>query len=320
MNKRYWYDLNRETNPIGFGCWQIAGAHSIGGKPNGWGKVDEKEALNLLETAINSGIDFFDTAQGYNNGKSEELLGKAIKKTNADVVVCTKIVLTEDEVKRQYLGSDFTKRVDESLKRLKKERLDILLIHNPPDNINWKEFSNATLEDLKKEGKIGTFGVSTRGLSAAQNVVEAKFGSVLEWVFNIFERRPVNDLFPLLEKNKFNFVARSPLSRGLINSKYLSAYPEFDEDDFRSTLPQDWIGWTVESLNRIHLNGIDKNSIVKYAIMYCLQFKEVTSAIIGVRNNKQLENILAINNLVENGGYLGDNFLDGISPCFPKWT
>lgn len=319
MKKRYWYGLNKETNPLGIGCWQIAGAHSINGKPNGWGNIEEKEALNILITAIKSGIDFFDTAQGYNEGRSEELLGKAIKQTSESIVVCTKIVLTDDEVKQQNLSYGFSERVNESLRRLGTDRLDILLIHNPPDNINWKEFNNSTLIELQKEGKIGTFGVSTRGLDAAKNVVEAKFGTVLEWVFNIFERRPVDVLFPLIEQQKFNFIARSPLSRGLINPKYLITKPEFGKDDFRSTLPLDWVEWTLDSLRKLNANGIAPTDIVKIATQYCLQYNAVTSAIIGVRTSRQLDDFLKINSSIENSKLLNSDFFEGIPECFPKW-
>lgn len=320
MNKRYWHALNKETNPIGFGCWQIAGAHSIDGKPNGWGDVDERDAVNLLVKAINLGIDFFDTAQGYNNGKSEELLGKAISAAGKEVVVCSKIVLTNDEIKHYKLGEDFISRVEESLKRLNTDRLDVLLLHNPPDDINWKQFNDSVLLDLKKEGKIGTFGVSTRGLLAAKNVVEANFGTVLEWVFNIFERRPVNELFPLIDNNGFNFIARSPLSRGLINPKYLDNNPQFNRDDFRSTLPKDWIEWAIESVKKVRSNGILPDNIVKQALLYCLKHQSVTSSIVGFRTLKQLENILEINSLTENAESLSESYLNGIPPCFPKWT
>ncbi|MBI3517782.1 MAG: aldo/keto reductase [Bacteroidetes bacterium] len=320
MKKRYWYGLQKETNPIGFGCWQIAGSHSIGGLPNGWGEVDTKEALHILITAINSGIDFFDTAQGYNSGKSEQLLGEAIKQTKKDVIVCTKIVLTDDEIKKQTLDLNFSNRVEESLKRLEKDRLDILLIHNPPDNIRWTEFDYTQIQELQKSGKIGTFGVSARGLNGAKNVVEAKFGTVLEWVFNVFERRPVSNLFPLIEQNKFNFIARSPLSRGLINPKYLTNTPIFNDDDFRSTLPADWVEWTLDSLKKIHANGVAADDIIRQSILYCIQNKAVTSTIIGIRTTRQLEDILKMNTLNIHSECLNNNFLDGVPECFPKWA
>lgn len=320
MTKRYWHVLNKKTNPLGFGCWQIAGSHFIDGKPNGWGQIDEREAVNLLIAAINSGIDFFDTAQGYNNGKSEELLGKALVQTNTGVVVCTKISLTPDEIIKCEIKDDFEQRVNASLKRLNSERIDILLIHNPPDDLDWYKFDYNVLNNLRSQGKIGTFGVSSRGIAGAKKVLEARFGTVLEWVFNIFERRPVHDLFPLVGQNEFNFIARSPLSRGFINPNYLNVFPAFEKDDFRSTLPKEWLEWTIDSLKRFHKNGVRQDEIVRASILYTLQFQAVTSSIIGVRTAKQLEHLLEMSASIKDGMFLNEDFLVGIPECFPKWA
>lgn len=319
MKKRYWYGLDIVTNPIGFGCWQISGIHSNNGMPHGWGKVEEKDAINLLVRAIDSGIDFFDTAQGYNNGKSEELLGKAIRQIRKDVVVCTKIVLTESEIKNKILDDNFAQRIETSLKRIGTYRIDILLFHNPPDELDWKTFDFTRLNELQKDGKIGTYGVSSRGLNGALKVLEAEFGTVLEWVFNIFERRPEKELFSLVEQNNFNFIARSPLSRGLINPKYLEKFPAFSDDDFRSTLPKEWIEWVINSLKIFHNNGVANEEIVKQSILYCVQHKEATCAIIGIKTQEQLDSVLKICGSVKNEEHFNNNFLEGISECFPKW-
>src|SRR5215831_14851103 len=129
MRQRLWYGLNRETNPVGFGCWQISGNYSFNGLPQGWGHVSEKEGLDLLTEALYSGFEFFDTAQGYNDGKSEELLGRAIGITKLNPVVCSKIPITENEIRNDKLDIDFCENVEGCLRRLKKDSLDILLIH-----------------------------------------------------------------------------------------------------------------------------------------------------------------------------------------------
>jgi aryl-alcohol dehydrogenase-like predicted oxidoreductase len=220
----------------------------------------------------------------------------------------------------QKIDLNFSQKVEASLKRIGKDRIDILLFHNPPDDLKWKEFDFSKLNELQKDGKVGTFGVSARGIEGAKNVVEAKFGTVLEWVFNIFERRPVNVLFPLIEQNKFNFIARSPLSRGLINSKYLKVPPIFSDEDFRSTLPKEWVDWTINSVKKFHENGIKENEIVEKSILYCLQHKAVTSSIIGIKTQQQLVDILRISASIKNDECLKDNFFDEILPCFPKWA
>lgn len=317
--RRYWHGLDRETRPLGFGCWQIAGAHSKNGAPHGWGQISEQEALALLVEAMANGVDFFDTAQGYNSGMSEALLGKAMAIAGADPVVCSKIELEAFETTNLCLCDSFKARVESSLKRLNKQRLDILLIHNPPDTLNWPAFDRGGLEDLKQEGKIGTYGISSSGLKGAINAAEAGFGNTIEWVLNLFERRPVTELFPILSEARMNFIARSPLSRGLINTNYLAVEPKFGSDDFRSTLPADWVDWVVASLRAFHANGVPESELVRQALTYCIQHDQVTAAIVGVKSVAQLEAIMAINLEITQAIEVKKEMLDHIPSCYPPW-
>jgi aryl-alcohol dehydrogenase-like predicted oxidoreductase len=318
MDKRFWAGLNKESNVFGFGCWQIAGNHKHNGVPNGWGDITEKQAIDLLCYAIENGIDFYDTAQGYNFGRSERLLGIAIKQTKKDVIICTKIKLTDKELSENKIGLDFKLRVFESIKNLNTPFIDIILIHNPPDDLNWKSFNYEILQDLVNERIIGTFGVSSKGLSGAINVIENNVGNTLEWVFNIFERRPINVLFPTLKAKKINFIARSPLNRGLINPFYLKNIPYFDSNDFRSTLPKEWISWVINSLKSYHLNGVSENEIIKNALTFCAQFKEVSATILGIKTKFQLEHYLSISRSEKSGLKKAD--LINIPEFYPTWA
>jgi aryl-alcohol dehydrogenase-like predicted oxidoreductase len=314
--KRYWHGLNRSTEAIGFGCWQIAGNHFVNGDiPNGWGDIDEDEAVEILVKAMKSGIDFFDTAQGYGYGKSEKILGKAIKKSNLSPVVCTKFELTESEIENNRLDEDFFDRIQNSFNNLDLPYIDILLVHSPPDNIDWSTFDYSKMEKLRSDGKIGTYGVSSRSIKGAIKAAESDFGTVIEWVFNALERRPVKELFPLL-KNK-NFIARSPLSRGFLNSNWLNAELIFDENDYRSTLPSDWLEWTINSVKKLQSNGIDSSKITEASIEYCLSKEEVTSTIIGIKSMENLNGILELKE--KNSINFDESFLNGIDECFPKW-
>ena len=99
MNKeRVWHGLNQRINPVGFGCWQLAGEYYVEGKPQGWGRMGSQNAIKLVEYALSVGIQLFDTAQGYGNGRSEKLVGKALKNSREanNAVICTKISFEED--------------------------------------------------------------------------------------------------------------------------------------------------------------------------------------------------------------------------------
>lgn len=322
MNKRYWYGLRREMSPVGFGCWQIGGEHSVNGKPLGWGAVSETDAIELIHYAIDSGVQFFDTAAGYGGGRSEEILGKAIAQSNgrSNVCICTKIPLTADEVQTNRIGQSFVDRVEESLNRLRVSCVDVLLIHNPPDDLDWQHFDFRVLEELVANGKILTFGVSSRTIDGAIKVVEAGFGSCVEWVFNLLERRPVDVLFPNLKSSRFNFIARSPLSRGLLIRKYFHQQPVFDQNEFRSTLPQEWVEWVVSSIRNADLTIEEKDNLAAFAVQYCLSFEEVSVVIPGIKRAEHLDKFLSISKELNLDGDFFKRLEASTEKCFPKWN
>ena len=296
MENRYWRELGRSINPMGFGCWQIAGEHEVNGKPNGWGVVSESEAIHSIQMALENGIQFFDTAAGYGNGRSEELLGRAISTSPSrdSSVVCTKIPMTDAEVQALRHEDSLVQKVENSLSRLKRDRIDVLLIHNPPDTVDWHQFDAGKLVDLQKQGKIGTYGISSRTLMGAIKAADARFGTCIEWVFNLLERRPIEELFPLLEAAEMNFIARSPLSRGLLSWSYIRNRPRFGPNDFRSTLPRDWIEWVVESVLNLDLSERELDNLSKLALRYCLNFSTMSVVIPGIRRRSQLADYLTI--------------------------
>lgn len=320
MEERFWHGINKKTHPIGFGCWQIAGVHSENGKPNGWGKVLEKDALDILVRAMEMGFNFFDTAQGYNSGRSECLLGKAQKIVGSENVICTKIALTDEEVVKNKIGAAFLQRLELSLANLQTSHIDILLLHNPPDQMDWSNFDSQLLDSLVSKGTIGTYGISSRSISGAKNAIASNFGTTIEWVFNIFEQRPVDELFPLMSEKNLNFIARSPLSRGLISPKYLKEEPLFASDDFRSTLPADWIKWLVHELRKLHQKGVPENEIIQNAISYCIQFDAVKSSVVGIKSKKQLDELIQIKASISTARKYDFDLLSDAPIFFPKWA
>lgn len=318
MEKRFWIGINKWSNVLGFGCWQIAGNHNHNGISNGWGDIDNNQAIDLLCYAMEMGIDFYDTAQGYNFGQSERLLGEAIKQTKKNVIVCTKVALTEKEIDQKKIGIDFKNRVLESLKNLDLPHIDIVLIHNPPDDLLWEEFNYKILDDLISENIIGTYGVSSKGLKGAINAIENNVGTTIEWVFNLFERRPIKDLFPIIKSKNMNFIARSPLSRGLINPLYIKTNPTFDSNDFRSTLPQEWIDWVISCLRTYHNNGISESDIIKNALLFCTHFKEINATIVGIKTQEQLKQYLDIS--ISENTLFKMKYLLKTPDFYPKWA
>lgn len=321
IDKRYWHALNQYVNPLGMGCWQISGNHNLRNKPNGWGSFDKNEAINLVEHAIENGIQFFDTANSYGLGKSEEIIGEVIKKktnNNDNIIICSKIELEPEETLRLANNNKFENKVNHTLKRLNRDYLDILLFHNPPDNINLKEFDVTILEKLINQGKIRSYGISHSTINGCVNSLESNFGSCIEWTFNFLERRPIKDLFAELESKKMNFIARSPLIRGLASEKYFNDNPIFDKNEFRSLLPNEWIKWIILQLRSLELSDNQKKTISELAIQYCIEFKEVSAVIPGINSFYKLNQILSyINNKTDIRQF--QDLIQKLPISYPKW-
>lgn len=317
MDLRYWYALDQHVNPLGFGCWQLSGKYFVNGKPRGWRDVSESEAVKIIHRALEEGVEFFDTAAAYGKGRSEEVLGKAFSSSTykKKPVVCTKIVLNDQELSDQKLGPSFKEKVDDSLKRLRAEHIDILLLHNPIDTISWNDFDRSVLSDLVEQGKIRTYGVSCRSLQGVHAVLDANFGTCVEWVFNLIERRPVEEVFPKLQTKRINFIARSPLARGLISNQYLQGdLPRFSDHDFRKNLSEDWISWAVSSIKKLKTLETQVGDISNFGLEYCLWFNEVSAVIPGINSQTYLDKVLTL----KNKGKMDPSVIKEIDQILPK--
>jgi aryl-alcohol dehydrogenase-like predicted oxidoreductase len=321
IDKRYWHVLNQYVNPLGMGCWQISGNHNIHNKPNGWGKFDKNEAINLIEHAIDNGIQFFDTANSYGMGKSEKIIGEVIKNKKNDsnnIIICSKIELESEETKYLANNLKFEIKVNQTLKRLNRDYLDILLFHNPPDYLNLKKFDTIILEKLINQGKIRSYGISHSTIKGCLNSLESNFGSCIEWTFNFLERRPIKDIFTELDSKKMNFIARSPLIRGLASEKSFTSNPIFDKNEFRSLLPNEWVEWVLSQLRSLNITDNQKKTISELAINYCLEFKEVSAVIPGINSVYKLNQILTyLKNTSEIKQF--QSLVQKLPISYPKW-
>jgi aryl-alcohol dehydrogenase-like predicted oxidoreductase len=212
----------REIPRLGMGCWAIGGPFFAGDTPLGWGEVDDDESRAAIGRAIELGIRVFDTASNYGAGHSEEVLGQAIGNRD-DVVIATKFGFATDPATKQATGAfadpAFIRRsVETSLRRLRRERLDLLQFHlndYPPEGSD-EVFD--TLEALRKEGKIDAFGWSTDFPDrAARHVRRSGFVSI-QHTMNVFE--PVPEMVSVIEKNGLMSINRGPLAMGLLSGKF----------------------------------------------------------------------------------------------------
>lgn len=219
-----------QVNPIGLGT-NAVGGHNI--YPN----LDEEAGKDLVRTAITNGMNFIDTAFAYGPGRSEELIGEVLQETgNRDnVVLATKGAHKYDGDEVVFNNSpDFLKQaVEDSLKRLQTNYIDLFYIHFP-DESTPKQESVAALKELKDEGKIKAIGVSNFSLEQLKDANKDGYVDVYQGEYNLLKRGAEKELFPYLEEHNISFVPYFPFASGILAGKY-DKNTEFS--DFRSKMP-----------------------------------------------------------------------------------
>ncbi len=200
------------TSEIGLGTWQL-GAD--------WGdRPDEKKAFAILETAVESGVNLFDTADVYGDGRSEQLIGKYLKETGHDVFVATKFGRGGGVYPNGYSLESMRNAVTDSLQRLGRERLDLLQLHCIPTE--WMQGGEVWdwLRELQSQGLIHHFGASVESVEEGLLCMERAGCATLQVILNAFTQRPARDLLPRAAAEGVGVLVRVPLASGLLTGKF----------------------------------------------------------------------------------------------------
>jgi aryl-alcohol dehydrogenase-like predicted oxidoreductase len=290
----------RLTHKLGMGTWQFGGPNFVNNKPTGWGHFDENVAIKTLLEAIDAGVQFFDTADSYGRGLSETILGKAlIQRADNQCVICTKF--GNREIQPNVFIQDFSAEwlkecVHNSLKRLNVSTIDVLLFHSPPDNFDWVNYDTSVLEQLIQEGYIKQYGVSSKSVYGAKAVMDAGFGSVVEVIYNVLDRRAETVLFVHPKASQYDMIGRVPLASGFLSDKYLQNMPTFSTDDYRSLLPQRDLDWFVQRVRDLAFLSDLEGGITGAALNYCVNQPRIAVVIPGTRDTTQLHQHLEVLN------------------------
>lgn len=209
-----------EVSALGFGCWAIGGEHQTAdGQPVGWGKVDDEESVRAVRRALDLGVTFFDTADSYGTGHSEEILGKALGKRRDDVVLATKWGNVFDADTRTLTGTDATpeyarRALTASLRRLGTDRVDLYQLHiSDADPARAAELRDAC-EEFVTEGLVRAYGWSTDDPARAAVFAEGPHCTAVQHALNVLQDAP--ELVALCERLELASVNRSPLAMGLL--------------------------------------------------------------------------------------------------------
>ncbi len=226
MNYRKLGKTGFEVSEISLGTWQV------GGK---WGSgFDDSNADEILQSALDKGINFIDTADVYESGQSEKAVGRNIKKTKNRIYVATKCGrYLQPHTSEEYQPKVLRKFVEDSLQRLQVETLDLIQLHCPPTEVYYRPEIFQLFKDLKKEGKIQNLGVSVEKVEEAIKAVDYDNVTTVQIIFNMFRLKPAEKFFPLAKEKNVGIIVRVPLASGLLTGKF-NENTQFDKEDHRN--------------------------------------------------------------------------------------
>jgi aryl-alcohol dehydrogenase-like predicted oxidoreductase len=285
------------VSSISFGAWAIGGT---------WGAVDDRESMAALHRALDRGVNFFDTADVYGDGHSEQLLARLRRERRDPFYVATKSGKRLNPFTAEgFNRANLTAFIERSLKNLEADAIDLLQLHCPPSDVYYQPEVFEILDDLVKAGKLRFYGVSVERVEDALKAMEYPAVQSVQIIYNMFRQRPAELFFREAQRRRVGVLARLPLSSGLLAGK-LTAASTFGDDDHRafnrsgaafdrgetfSGVPYTTGLSVVEELRPLVPAGM---TMASWALRWILMDAGVTCAIPGARRPAQVdENVAA---------------------------
>ena len=285
-----------KVSTISFGAWAIGGT---------WGDVRDEESLSALHRALDLGVNFFDTADVYGDGRSEQLLARLRRERSEPFYVATKAGRRlSPHIASGYTRENLTAFVERSLKNLDVETIDLLQLHCPPTEVYYMPEVFDALDGLVQAGKLRHYGVSVEKVEEALKAIEYPHVQTVQIIFNMFRRRPMDLFFGEAQRRRVGILARLPLSSGMLTGK-MTRTSSFERDDHRHGNRQgEWFdrGETFSGLDyEIGLHAVDElralipagMTMTQMALRWILMFPAVTCAIPGAKHPDQVEENVA---------------------------
>lgn len=284
---------------ISLGCWTLGGLNWIDGKPNGWANVDEAEAIRAINYAIDQGVNHFDNADAYGNGRAERMLARALGQRSKDVIIATKVGWFPGTAEHAYEPQHIRHQLEQSLVNLRRDYVDIYYFHHANFGENDRYLDDAVdmMNRLKDEGKLRLIGQSAYTNKEFLRVIPKVRPTVLQSFAHAMDDRfirPNSPIRKLMEEQKISFIAFSPLNRGLLLGKYSAKNPpQFDEGDHRKYNPlftSETLSALEPKLDKIKARfGSSPAELSRFALQFTLSHEVVAAVIPGFRNQAQVE-------------------------------
>ena len=280
MNRRTLGRTGLSVSEVGFGGWAIGG-NKFG---NSYGPTDDAESQRAIRRAFELGCNFFDTADVYGHGHSEELLGAVLQDVRDQVIIATKA----------GGGGDFTPAylrfaVERSLERLRTDRIDLLQLHNPPITLISAMETYEPLETMKREGLIRFYGVSVHPPEEGLAAVTATMPDTVQIVYNLARREAEDTFLPAAQAANVGVIAREPLANGFLAGRY-NADSVWDRGDIRTRMPRPYVA-QLSALGQRVRDLAEKSGMTaaQLALKFVLDRGDIACAIVGMKTVRQVE-------------------------------
>jgi aryl-alcohol dehydrogenase-like predicted oxidoreductase len=280
-----------QVSEIGYGMWGASG----------WTGSDDSQSDQSLDLAVEKGVNFFDTAWGYGEGHSEQLLGRLVKRhLNTKIYTATKIppknfkwpAKKEYTLAESYPASHIKEYTEISLKNLGVEKIDLMQFHTWDDNWSKNEEWQRAVEDLLKQGKVASFGISVNRWEPTNCIEAIKTGLIdsIQVIYNIFDQNPEDELFPLCKELDIAIIARVPFDEGTLTGT-ITKDTTFEAGDWRASyfVPENLIP-SVEHADELRKIVPEGMTMAEMALRFILENKTVCTTIPGMRKER---NVLA---------------------------
>ncbi len=274
------------VSEVGFGAWAVGGnAHG-----NSYGPTDDATSLAAIRKAAELGCTFFDTADVYGWGHSEEILGKALEGRREDVLLATKVGgdFYHGGVRMNFDPDYIAFALSRSLRRLRTDHIDLYQLHNPPPEMMGDTRTYDVLDSLKAEGKIAHYGVSIHEPREGLLCLAAGRPETLQIPFSLFRQEWVDVLLPEARKAGVGIIAREPLGNGFL-AKPVGADARWAAGDIRSDWPRSMVAGRAAAADRLAFLAREGRTRAQAALRFVLAFPEVATAIPGAKTPAQAE-------------------------------
>jgi aryl-alcohol dehydrogenase-like predicted oxidoreductase len=315
MEQRTVGRLGRSFSVIGLGTWQL-GAD--------WGSVDAADAEATLEAAVEAGVTFFDTADVYGDGRSEQFTG-ALYARHPEIFVATKMGRRVEQRLENYSPANFDAWNERSRSNLDLQTIDLVQLHCPPDDVYESDAVFAALDQMVSDGRIRAYGVSVETCDQALAAISRPHVASVQIILNCFRLKPLEQVLPAAAQAGVGIIARVPLASGMLSGRY-DANTSFAADDHRtynrhgeafdvgetfSGVPYDVGLDAVEELKRLVDPGV---TLAQFALRWVIDQPGVSTVIPGARNPEQVRANAAVAALPP----LRDEQLSGVADVYDR--